>query len=270
MTESGQSQAASQPAGSGSSGGSSQDQGQQRLKENHPEPKEQGEGQHRTEPAAPPKGWPLWVWPAVAIALTAVAGYRLGIAGALTAAASAVAALVFVAGDFLYSGQRRRAFAIFAVSLAVIVLVVLLWQAKIPWARLRAVAHTTAPGPVDLRGTTITQTQAARLNLRGAQLSGAVLDGLGLRGKQMEGVTASGASFRHVDLSFASLRGADLNGADLSYACLIGTDLTGALLDGADVNHATLNVHVLPRSEVKTLTGVPVRPTTHQTKCSGR
>jgi len=89
---------------------------------------------------------------------------------------------------------------------------------------------------------------------------GAVLNGLALRGRQMEGVTASGASFRHVDLSFASLRGADLNGADLSYACLIGTDLTGALLDGANVNHATLNVHVLPRSEVKTLTGVPVRP----------
>jgi Pentapeptide repeats (8 copies) len=271
VTESGESQAASQPAAGRPSGVSDQDRGQQQVKEeNQQEPKEQGDEQHRTEPAAPPKDWPLWVWPAVAIALTAVAGYRLGIAGALTAAASAVAALVFVAGDFLYSGQRRRAFAIFAVSLAVIVLVVLLWQAKIPWVRLRVAAHTVAPGAVDLRGTTITRAQAARLNLRGAQLSGAVLDGLALRGKQMEGVTASGASFRHVDLSFASLRGADLNGADLSYACLIGTDLTGALLDGADVNHATLNVHVLPRSEVKTLTGVPVRPRAHQTKCPGR
>src|SRR5215469_9576186 len=108
------------------------------------------------EPAPPPKGWPLWAWPAVAIALTAVAGYILGIAGALTAAASAVAALVFVAGDFLYAGQRRRAVAVFAISLGVIDLTVLLWQVKVPWDRLRVATQTAEPRPVDLRGAIIT------------------------------------------------------------------------------------------------------------------
>jgi uncharacterized protein YjbI with pentapeptide repeats len=156
---------------------------------------------------------------------------------------------------------------VFAVSLGVIVLTLLLWQAKVPWVRLRVATQTAAPGPVALRGRTITQAQAARLDLRGAQLPGAVLDGLVLRHKQMEGVTAPGASFQHADLSFASLRGADLNGADFSHACLIGTDFTGALLDGADVNHAIINLHLLPRSEVKNLIGVPVSPKAHQVKC---
>jgi Pentapeptide repeats (8 copies) len=219
------------------------------------------------EPVVPPKGWPLWVWPPLAIALIAVAGYKLGIAGALTTAASAIAALFFVAGDILYSGQRRRAFAILAISLGVIIVTALLWQAKVPWVRPRFAMQTAAPGPFDLRGSTVTQAQAARLNLRGALLSGAVLDGLDLRGKQMEGVSAAGASFRHADLSFASLRGADLNGADFSYACLIGTDFTGATLDGADVNHAVLNIQGLPPSVVRKLTGVPISPPPYQLNC---
>lgn len=218
-------------------------------------------------PEPPPKGWPLWVWPAAAIALTAVAGYMFGIAGALTAASSSVAALVFVAGDFLYAGQRRRAFAVVAISVGVIILTVLLWQTRVPWGRLRVASQSAAPGPIDLRGSTVTQAQAATLDLRGAQLSGAVLDGLALPRKQMEGATALGASFRHADLANASLRGADLNGADFSYACLIGTDFTGALLDGADVDHAILDLHDLPLSTVKGLMGVPVAPQTHQTKC---
>ena len=152
------------------------------------------------DPAPPPKGWPLWVWPAAAIALTAVAGYMLGIAGALTAASSSVAALTFVAGDFLYAGQRRRALAVVAVSLGVIILTVLLWQAKVPWGRLRVATRSATQGPVDLRGSTITQAQATMLDLRGAQLSGAVLDGLALSRKQMEGAVAPGASFRHANL----------------------------------------------------------------------
>ena len=228
-----------------------------------------GSGRERraAEPAGPPKGWPLWVWPFVAVAAIAVAGYWLGIAGALTTAASAVAALIFIAGDFLYSGQRRRAVAVVALSLGVIVLTILLWQGKIPWIRLRPAAHAVTPGPVDLRGMTITQAQATKLNLRGAQLSGAILNRLTLRHKQMEGVIGSGASFRHVDLTFASLRGADLNGTDFSYACLIGTDFTGALLDGADVSHAILDLHSLPRSVVKKLTGAPIKPRAHQIRC---
>jgi hypothetical protein len=230
---------------------------------------ETGEEKSGKEPAPLPKGWPLWVWPPVAIALVAVAGYSLGIAGALTAAASTVAALVFVAGDILYLGQRRRAIAVLAISLGFIVLAGLLWQAKVPWIRLRVTTQTGTPGPVDLRGTTLTQAQAAILNLRGAQLSGAVLDELVLRRKQMEGITASGASFRHADLSFASLRGADLNGADFSYACLIGTDFAGALLDGVDVNHAILDLRTLRLSATKRLIGVPISPRRNQVDCRG-
>lgn len=222
------------------------------------------------EPAAPPKGWPLWVWPPVAIALIAVAGYKLGIAGALTAAAAAVAALIFVAGDVLYSGERRRPTVVVALSLAVIILVALLWQAKVPWIRLRVTPPAPTPGPVDLRGATVTQAQATKLNFRGAELSGAVLNWLSLRGKPMEGVTAPGASFRHANLSFASLRGADLSGSDLSYACLIGTIFTGATLNGADVSHALLNLHQLPHSGVKRLRGVPVKPRRHHARCPVR
>ena len=223
------------------------------------------------EPAAPREDWPFWVWwPPLAIAVVAVAGYRFGTAGALTSAGSAIGALVFVAGDFLYSGHRRRAFAILAVSIGVIVVTILLWQAKVPWIRHHAVAQAVTPGPIDLRGATITQAQAARLDLRGAQLSGAVLDGLNLQGKQMEGVTAPGASFRRADLSFASLRGADLNGADFSYACLIGTDFSGALLNGANVSHAILDLHTLPRSVIASLIGIPVSPPAHSTECPVR
>lgn len=227
------------------------------------QPGQPDEGQH----GALPKGWPLWVWPPLAIALIAVAGYSFGIAGALITAASAIAALIFVAGDLLYSGEHRRAWAVVALGIGVIILVGLMWQAKIPWARLRVAIPTAASGTVNLRGMNISQAQVSKLNLRGAQLSGAVLDGLVLPQKQMEGITASGASFRHTNLSFASLRGADLNGADFSYACLIGTDFTGALLDGADVDHAILNIHTLPPSTVKKLTGVPISPGPHQTKC---
>jgi len=219
------------------------------------------------EPAAPPKGWPLWVWPPVAIALIAIAGYWLGIAGAVIAAASAVAALVFVGGDFLYSGQRRRALAILAVSVGVTLLAGLLWQGKVPWTRLRMAGQNPMPGPVSLRGVTITQEQVNKLNLRGAELAGSTLDGLDLHAKQMEGATAPGASFRHVDLSFASLRGADLNGIDLSYSCLIGTDFSGALMNGANVNHAVLRIQSLSRSTIRKLMGVPISPRAHQTKC---
>lgn len=222
------------------------------------------------EPAPPPKDWPLWVWPPLAVVLIAVAGYRFGIAGAVTTAASALAALFFAAGDFLYLGQRRRTIALVAVSLGVIVLAGLLWGAKVPWIRRPVAAQTVTSGPIDLRGVTVTQAQATKLDLRGAQLSGAVFDGLVLRGKQMEGATASGASFRYADLSFASLRGADLNGADFSYACLIGTDFSGALMDGADVNHAILNLNTLPRSITKTLIGIPINPSTRNQKCLNR
>lgn len=130
-----------------------------------------------------------------------------------------------------------------------------------------AIVPAAVHGPVNLRGVTITQAQAARLDLRGAVLPGAILDGLSLRGRQLEGITAPGISFRRADLSFASLRGADLNGADFSYACLIGTDFSGALLDGANVSHATLDLHALPGSVVKRLIGVPVRPSAHMTRC---
>lgn len=219
------------------------------------------------QPAAPPKGWPLWVWPPLAIALIAVAGYSFGIAGALITAASAIAALIFVAGDLLYSGQHRRAWVVVALGIGVIILVALMWQTKIPWTRLRVAMQTGTSGTVTSRGMRISQAQVNKLNLRGAQLSGAVLNRLVLRQKQMEGITASGASFRHTDLSFASLRGADLNGADFSYACLIGTDFTGAFLDGANVDHAILNIHTLPPSTVKKLTGVPITPRPHQIRC---
>lgn len=219
------------------------------------------------EPAALPKGWPLWVWPPVAVGLIAVAGYVLGVAGALTTAASTVATLIFIAGDFLYAGHRRRAVAIVAISISVLVLIGLMWQVKIPWIRQRIAEPTTVPGPVDLRGATVTQAQASTLNLRGAQLSGAILNDLVLRRKKMDGMVAFGVSFYHADLSYASLRGADLNGADFSYACLIGTSFNGADLNGANVNHATLNVHTLPASTVKTLIGTPVAPRPHQTQC---
>lgn len=229
-----------------------------------------GVNQQAEEPTPPPKDWPLWVWPPLAIALIAVAGYRYGVAGALTSAASTVATLVFVAGDFLYSGHRRRAFAVLAVSLGILVLTVLLWQAKVPWFRHPTGVQTVTLGPIDLRGATVTQAEAARLDLRGAQLSGAVFDGLVLHGEQMEGVTASGTSFRGADLSFASFRGADLNGADFSYACLIGTDFTGALLDGANVSHAILNLHTLPKSVVAKLIGVSISLPAHSIKCPDR
>jgi hypothetical protein len=217
--------------------------------------------------SVPPKHWPLWVWPPLAVALIAVAGYSFGVAGALITAASTIAALIFVAGDLLYAGQRRRAWVVVALSLGAILLTALMWQVKIPWVRMRTGAQALTSGPVDLRGMSISQAQATRLDLRGAQLSGAVLNGLILRGKQMEGVAASGASFRYADLSFASLRGADLNGADFSYACLIGTDFSGATLNGADVNHATLDIQALPPAVAKTLIGIPVSPRAHQTKC---
>lgn len=216
---------------------------------------------------APPKGWPLWVWPPLAIALIAIAGYIFGIAGALITAASAIAALIFVAGDLLYSGRQRRAWAVGALGIGVIILITLMWQTKIPWTRSRAAMQTGTSGTATLNGMRISQAQVNKLNLRGAQLSGAVLNGLVLRQKQMEGITASGASFRHADLSFASLRGADLNGADFSYSCLIGTDFTGALLDGANVDHAIINIHALPPSTVKKLTGVPISPGPNQIKC---
>lgn len=222
------------------------------------------------EPPPPPKGWPLWVWPPLAVALIAVAGYRFGIAGAITTAASSFAALVFVAGDFLYSGHRRRAFAVLALALAVILATGLQWQAKVPWIRRAAPVPAAVPSPVNLRGATLTQARAAHLDLRGAVLPGAVLNGLSLRGRHMEGIAAPGISFRSADLSFASLRGADLNGADFSYACLIGTDFSGALLDGANVSNATLDLHALPRSVVKKLIGVPVRPSAHMTRCPRR
>jgi hypothetical protein len=201
------------------------------------------------------------------VALVAVAGYRFGIAGAIMVAASSFAALVFVAGDFLYSGRRRRALAVLAVALAVILVTGLQWQVKVPWIRRPAPVSATVPKPVNLRGVTITQAQVARLNLRGAVLPGATLDGLSLRGGQLQGITAPGISFRRADLSFASLRGANLNGADFSYACLIGTDFSGALLDGANVSHATLDLHTLPGSVAKKLIGVPVRPSAHMTRC---
>lgn len=221
------------------------------------------------EPPPPPKGWPLWAGPPLAVALIAVAGSWFGIAGAVMAAASSVAALVFVAGDFLYSGRRRPAFAVAAVALGAILVVGLQWQAKVPWIR-RPAPVPAATAPVNLRGVTIRPAQAARLDLRGAVLPGATLNGLSLRGRHLEGITAPGISFRGADLSFASLRGADLNGADFSYACLIGTDFSGALLDGANVSNATLDLHALPRSVVKKLIGVPVRPSAHMTRCPRR
>lgn len=219
------------------------------------------------EPAAPPKDWPLWLWPPLAVALVALGGYRFGIDGALTAAGSAISALVFVAGDFLYAGHRRRALAVLAVSLGAIAVVGLMWETHVPFSRLPTATQSVGPGPVDLRGRTITQKQVPGIDLRGAQLAGSVLNGLNLRTKQMQGADARGASFSHADLSFASLRGADLSGADFSYACLIGTDLTGAILNGADVSHATLDIRTLPSSVVNELIGTPVNPRAHETKC---
>jgi hypothetical protein len=221
----------------------------EKLKEEQPEPKVR-------------RPWPLWVWPAVAITFVAVGGYVLGTLGALIAAGQAVATLIFVGGDLLYEGEKRRAIAVTAVAVATLVVTVLLWQAQVPWLARPAGPGLTGggTGPVDLRGRTVTAKTIRGLDLRGAQLSGATFDdGIDLRGRHLEGVVAAGASFQGAKLSGAALRGADLHGADLSRACLRGADITGADLIGAELSGADLHGLRLPSATTRTIRGKPAR-----------
>ena len=223
----------------------------------------------------PRNGWvrsSLWPWPALAIAVIALAGYVFGWLGAVIAGGQAVASLLFVAGDTLLDLKRRAWLAVVAVVAGVAVVLVLLWQAHaLKFVR----SGNSGPGgnsggtstPADLTGRTITQAMLNGLSLRGAVLSGSNLDHLSLTGQSLNGVVAPGSSFIGSDLQGVPMRGAELPGANFTGACLRGADLAGAELNGANITGADITGTDLPTAVRRTLIGKQAAPGTHVPSC---
>jgi hypothetical protein len=208
----------------------------------------------------------LWPWPAVAVAVVALAGTLFGLLGAVVVTGQAVASLMFVAGDTLLDLKRRTWLAVSAVVVGAAVVVVLLWQAHaLGFLRSRSSGQTG--GSADLVGRTVTQTMLKGLNLRGATLSGTKLDHLSLTGKSLDGAIAPGSSFIGSDLRKVPMRGAELPGADFTEACLRYADPAGAELNGANITGADITGINLPPSVRKTLVGKPASPGAHVRSC---
>ena len=224
----------------------------------------------------PRRGWirsSLWPWPALAIAVIALAGYVFGWLGAVVVAGQAVASLLFVAGDTLLDLERRTRLAVAAVLAGSAVVLVLLWQ-----AHALGFARSAQPGQgensgqtsalTELAGRTITQIMLEGLSLRGAVLSGARLDHLSLVSQSLNGVVGPGSSFTGSDLQGVPMRGAVLPGANFTDACLRGADLSGAELNGANITGADITGIELPSTERQTLIGKPASSGTHVLSCS--
>lgn len=91
----------------------------------------------------------IWIWPVVAIVLVAVAGQIFGLLGAIIAASSAGAALLFTAAELLRSRRARQGAAVAAVATTVAVMAIFALQGAVPWSR----ASTGTGGALDMRVT---------------------------------------------------------------------------------------------------------------------
>lgn len=192
----------------------------------------------------------LWLWPAVAIALTGMAGALFGRTAAVLVGGLALATLVLTAGVLSLSRDRRLAIATatpLIAALAVFAGLALAPGLHRPGKHTAPIAPSTKPPGqrLDWQWRTVSQSMAQQANFRGADLDNADLDGLQLSHKNFDGVQAEGASFRGSQLDDTSLRGASLQGACLEGANLTGADLTGANFSGADVAGVT----VLPKAK---------------------
>jgi hypothetical protein len=192
----------------------------------------------------------LWLWPAVAIALTGIAGALSGRTGAVLVGGLALATLVLTAGVLSLSRDRRLAIATATPLIAALAVVAGLALAP---GLHRAGKHPAPIAPsakppgqrLDWQWRTVSQSMVQQANFRGADLDNANLDGLQLSHKNFDGVQAEDASFRGSQLEDTSLRGASLQGACLEGANLMGADLAGANFSGADVAGVT----VLPKAK---------------------
>jgi hypothetical protein len=208
----------------------------------------------------------LWPWPAIAVAIIALAGYLFGWLGAVVATGQAVASLLFVAGDTLLDLRKRTWLAVSAVTVGAIVVLILLWQVR-ELGLARGGNADQIGTPTHLTGRTITQVMLKNLNLRGAVLSGTRLDHLSLIGQSLNGVMAPGSSFIGSDLQGDPMRGGEFPGADFTRACLRGADLAGAELNGANITGADIAGIDLPPAIRRTMIGVPARPGTNVPSC---
>jgi hypothetical protein len=196
----------------------------------------------------------LWLWPAVAITLTAIAAALFGRTGAVLVGSLALVTLVLTAGILTLSRDRRLAIATatpLIAALAVFAGLTLAPRLHLPGIRPEPIARSagTLAQPLDWQWRTVSQSMARQADFRGANLDNANLAGLQLSHKNFDGAQAEGASFRGSELEDASLRGASMQGACLEGANLTGADLTGANFSGADVAGVT----VLPKAKKATL-----------------
>lgn len=263
--------------GSGPPVGNTAAQASAAVQANVPAGTDTGESGRKNSSAPEPReGWvrsSLWPWPALAIAVIALAGYVFGWLGAVVVAGQAVASLLFVAGDTLLDLKKRSWLAVSAVVTGAAVVLVLLWQ-----AHALEFAKSGNPGQsgnfgqastltTDLAGRTITQAMLKGLNLRGAVLSGTRLDHLSLTAQSLNGAVAPGSSFIGSDLRGVPMRGAEFPGANFTGACLRGADLAGAELNGANIAGADITGIDLPSAVRQTLIGKPASPGAHVPSC---
>lgn len=192
----------------------------------------------------------LWMWPAAAIILVALASALFGAYAALLVAGETIGVLLFVAAIRLY-GERHWLAAGLAVIAASTIVLAGLQQlhptrllANLSESQRRATASLVG-GPVDLHGQTINAKKASETEFAGANLTDSNLSGLDLRGKDFDGADAAGASFQGSNLDGANFRGADLRGACLRGARLQGADLSGADMTGADVSGASISTRTM-------------------------
>lgn len=207
------------------------------------------------EPAPEPderSGRSLWLWPVVAIVLTAVAGQLLGVTAALLAGAGAVAAAVWMLGSRLFSRRSHRTVALISMVAGVLITTGgVIQQRSVPFEARAGQLSTgpmspvssaspsaPAPGRLDLSGRRLSREELSGLDLRHAVIRGSVLDGLDLRGRDLSEVDAAGASFVGVRMDGARLRRANLSGASFRRSCLRGADLSEAKVHGVDATGA--------------------------------
>lgn len=200
-------------------------------------------------------GGPLWAWPLIGVALTAVSGQVAGRIGALLVAGMGLATFVLVGSELVFRGRNRLYAVGIAFAIAALLVLVALMQPVAGTDRSTSPAASASstpnpPGPTpapDLHGRTLTTSQLTRANLAGADLRGAHMQGVDLRGRELDGAVLAGAILVNSRLDGASLRGADLSGVDLRGACLHRTDLRGATMVGIDATGADVRNVLLSR-----------------------
>jgi uncharacterized protein YjbI with pentapeptide repeats len=186
--------------------------------------------------------WKAWVFPAMGLSLTYIAGF-----------VTVILALLQIRNrpNHQHIWWPLMGYTICALIIGLMVRATFtpqsfqrplnLFRVELPKAWLVGInmRHVNA-GFANLQDANLTEANLMEAKLQGAKLQGVQLEGAELQGANLRGANLQGANLQGANLQGADLQGADLQRANPRGAKLQGADLRGANLQGANFQGAFL------------------------------